>query len=352
MIGIGILLGGKSQRMGRPKSELDYFGVSYLDRLINLWEDFPIYLSIGEEDEEKYGEHPCCILLKDSFPSSGPVGGIYEILKRSEYKWNFICAVDLPFIKKEIPSFLELFIEEHYDCILFTKGDRLHPLCGLYRKELEKIFESSLLQNKLKLVQLIESLRVKYIPIELTNFPQNLLDNINYPEDYIKSFGNCISICGFKNTGKTTFISNVLRELKKKNAQITVLKHDGNHDFDIDQNGTDTDCYRKAGAQKVIIFNDKKSAEISSFDEAIDYKDILENERRKQDFIFIEGLKNEPLPKFEILRQGISEIPGSNEINRLGFITDFPFEGEGLHFDLNNPKDFAEYIYNTFIVKK
>ena len=36
MIGIGILLGGKSQRMGRPKSELDYFGVSYLDRLINL----------------------------------------------------------------------------------------------------------------------------------------------------------------------------------------------------------------------------------------------------------------------------------------------------------------------------
>lgn len=352
MIGIGILLGGKSRRMGKPKSELDYFGETFLERLVNLWKDYPIYLSIGEDDEEKYREKSSCILLKDSFPSSGPVGGIYEILRRSKYKWNFICAVDLPFIKKEIPNFLELFAEDHYDCILFTKENRLHPLCGLYRKDLEKIFEGSLLQNKLKLIKLIESLRVKYIPLELTDFPENLLDNINYPEDYIQSFGNCISICGYKNTGKTTFISSVVRELKNKNAKITVLKHDGKHDFEIDQKGTDTFSYRKAGAQKVIIFNDKKTAEISSSEKEIDYRNILEKERGSGDFIIIEGLKKEPLPKFEILRKGISEEPASNEINRLGFITDFHFEGKGLQFDLNNPKDFAEYLYNTFIMNK
>lgn len=352
MIGIGILTGGKSSRMGTAKSQLDFFGCSFLERKIKMWEKYPIYLSVNHKETLFSLPVKDITIVEDSFSETGPVGGIYEVLKATSYRWNFICAVDLPFIKKEIPDFLELFIEEDYDCVLFTLNGKIHPLCGLYRKELAEFFKISLEQKKLKLISLLKMLRVKYIPLEKTAFPLNLLDNVNRPNEYIRSFGNSISICGLKNTGKTTFINGVLRSLSEMGVETAVLKHDGRHDFSIDQKGTDTYSYAESGAKNVIVFNEKKIAQIRYEKNRIDYKEILERERGKQDIMIIEGLKGEPLPKFEILRKSVSEVPQSNPVNRLGIISDIPYTGEGLHFDLNQPSVFAQYLYELFVKDK
>ncbi len=349
MIGIGILIGGKSSRMGRAKSQLDFFGLSLLERKLEMWKDFPVLLSVGKRENLPDLQTKDIQILEDTYPNSGPVGGIYEILKSSYHTWNFICAVDLPFLTKEIPEFLELFAGDRYDCILFTSKNQIHPLCGLYRRELAEVFERALKSDHLKLIQLIHSLRVKYIPLEKTNFPSNLLDNINHPHEYIRSFGNCISICGLKNTGKTTFIKGVVHYLSKKGLNIAVLKHDGMHDFSIDQEGTDTFSYIESGAKKVIIYNASKIARIS-YEKNIDYREIIKREWNQQDILLIEGLKGEPIPKFEILRKGVSEVPISNPVNRLGIISDLPENSEkGLYFKLGKPEVFAEYLYTLFI---
>lgn len=351
MIGIGVLSGGKSRRMGKSKSKLDYFGHTFLERQLKLWKDYPVYLSVAKKNDFIEYTNSHTTVLEDRYPSSGPVGGIFEILDHSEYEWNFITAIDLPYLKQELPQLLELFVEDQYDCVIFTSNNQLHPLCGLYRKSLKYEFNDALEKGNLKLISLIKGFKTKYIPIEKTGFNEKVLMNVNNLSEYLKLFGKGICICGAKNSGKSTFINKVIEKLTEKKIKVSVLKHDG-HDFQIDHKGTDTYNYRQSGAEEVIIYNNHKMAYIDYNFKGYDYRDILNRENTKYDILIIEGLKSEPLPKFEIIRKGISTELISNPINRLGVISDFDYKGEDRSFDLNNPEEFAEYLFELFIDKE
>ena len=47
-----------------------------------------------------------------------------------------------------------------------------------------------------------------------------------------------ISVCGVKNSGKTTLLAGIVKELIKRGKKPAVIKHDG-HDFSCDVLGTD-----------------------------------------------------------------------------------------------------------------
>jgi molybdopterin-guanine dinucleotide biosynthesis protein MobB len=55
-----------------------------------------------------------------------------------------------------------------------------------------------------------------------------------------------IQIVGRSNSGKTTFIRNLIPELKKQ-GKVGVIKHLGDHDFVL-ENGKDTTLFFEAGA--------------------------------------------------------------------------------------------------------
>ena len=301
-ISIGILAGGKSTRFGQDKAFVKFQDKNFLDTIINEFSSFEDII-VSVDSKEKFKNIPY-LLVEDFYKNIGPIEGIRQILLNSKNTYSFICATDMPFIKKEIIDYLKQFISSDYNCYVITTNNKVHPLCALYSKDSIDILENSIKSCDYKIINLLSKLKTKYIPLEYSCFSDRIIKNINTLDDYKKSklpYIFCIS--GVKNSGKTTLIVKLLDILKKKFSKIAVIKHDG-HDFNIDHKGTDTYRFLESGANQISIFSKNKFAQIIK---ASDTKiEEIVSQAKNNDIIIIEGLKFSSYPKIEIIREGIS----------------------------------------------
>lgn len=105
-----------------------------------------------------------------------------------------------------------------------------------------------------------------------------------------------IQVVGYSNSGKTTFIKNMIPELKKK-GNVAVVKHLGDHTYTIEE-GKDTTVFFNAGADiSVGIDSDKAVAAIrkNTLDDVLG---MLFDQH--MDFAIIEGFKQRSFPKIVI----------------------------------------------------
>lgn len=128
-----------------------------------------------------------------------------------------------------------------------------------------------------------------------------------------------IAVCGVKNSGKTTLLREIVRELTRRRIQTAVIKHDG-HDFSCDIPGTDSYLLKEAGAYGLAVFSDtrifvhktgggeRENELIRMFPEA--------------EVILLEGMKDKSIPKIEVIREGVSARPVSNPEGRFLIVTD------------------------------
>ena len=79
-----------------------------------------------------------------------------------------------------------------------------------------------------------------------------------------------IGIVGWKNSGKTRLIREMIDYFNTKKLIVGTIKH-AHHNFNIDKIGTDSFIHRKAGAQEVLISSSKRWAKI---DERIKLKEL------------------------------------------------------------------------------
>ena len=70
-----------------------------------------------------------------------------------------------------------------------------------------------------------------------------------------------IAVIGWKNSGKTTLVSNLVKFFDSKNINVGVIKH-AHHSFDIDHPNTDSYKIRKSGAYKTTIISENRLAHI------------------------------------------------------------------------------------------
>ena len=151
--------------------------------------------------------------------------------------------------------------------------------------------------------------------------------------------GKVIAVCGLKNSGKTTLIERLIRELSARGLRTAVIKHDG-HDFACDVPGTDSDRFIQAGAAGAAVFsasqmfvrkrldearrNEERRNEARRNETAAAYAEMLCGYFPEADVILIEGLKNSVLRKIEAVRKGIGTGPVSNPEGRVLVVTDIP----------------------------
>jgi len=105
-----------------------------------------------------------------------------------------------------------------------------------------------------------------------------------------------IQVVGRSNSGKTTFIKNLVPELKKKGT-VAVIKHLGDHDFHLEE-GKDTTGFFDAGAEISIGIDSHKSVVAIRNNSLETMLDLLANQGI--DFVAIEGFKQKPFPKIVI----------------------------------------------------
>jgi molybdopterin-guanine dinucleotide biosynthesis protein B len=115
-----------------------------------------------------------------------------------------------------------------------------------------------------------------------------------------------ISVIGWHNVGKTTFVVRLVEELKRQGLRVATVKHSRGH-FDLDHEGTDTWRFAQAGSDVVAIVGHDRLAMIESTPEEPTLDSIVARLPQDLDIIIAEGFKREPTRKIEVI------VPGKGE---------------------------------------
>ncbi len=156
------------------------------------------------------------------------------------------------------------------------------------------------------------------------------------------------SIIGSRsNTGKTTILCKIIRELKNRGYRVATIKHHMG-DFDIDHSGKDTWKHAQAGADIVMISSPVKMAKIEKVQEEYKLDDII-SKIENVDIIITEGYKRENKPKLEVIRKEISEKLISKEEDLFAIVTDFPLKNQIPQFNFEQVIEIVDLIEKRFL---
>ncbi len=111
-----------------------------------------------------------------------------------------------------------------------------------------------------------------------------------------------IGIVGWKNSGKTRLIKELIKYFSSKKYKVATIKH-AHHNFEIDKVGTDSFTHRKAGASEVLISSSKRWAKINELSNRNELKlnDLLKKIENSE-IVLVEGFKKENHKKIEVVR--------------------------------------------------
>jgi molybdopterin-guanine dinucleotide biosynthesis protein B len=150
-------------------------------------------------------------------------------------------------------------------------------------------------------------------------------------------------------TGKTTLLTQLIPLLKNHGLRIGLIKH-SHHDFEIDQQGKDSDRLRKAGATPVMLVSPYRRVIITEFsrqqepclDQQLKFFDQSE-----LDLLLIEGFRREAIPKIELHRASLKHgLLYPNDPHIIAIATDSPLITPDYltQLDLNQAELIADFI--------
>jgi len=366
---------------GKHKGDLRYEDQTFLERIIGEFASCAerIWISYGTEMRRDY---PGCVSICDEYPGCGPMGGIHAGLKRCRSDYMMVAACDMPFVKMELYHLLENELEKAqqeseavYVGAVPVADGRVHPLAAVYKKELAGCLKEQIERKEYRIRSIFDRQNILYVDVSYRADIKRMLSNVNTAAEYEeilnpasedaavkvsgekeksltakvsgekeksltakvsgekeKSFNadikgedsrplkqKIVAVCGIKNSGKTTLLEKLVEGLAKRGMKVAVIKHDG-HDFACDIPGTDSCRLSEAGAYGTAVF--------SEFRSFVHKKGT--NERAKDliqyfpeaDIIFVEGMKDSRYPKIEVIREGVSVHPASNQEGRFLIVTD------------------------------
>jgi len=105
-----------------------------------------------------------------------------------------------------------------------------------------------------------------------------------------------ISVTGFKNSGKTTVVEGIVRQLTRSGLRVGTVK-DAKHGFTLDEPGKDSWRHREAGATTVVIASDSVHGVVAQYPVSLD---SLHNYFSDVDLVITEGYRSAAKPKLEV----------------------------------------------------
>ena len=178
------ILVGRSTRMGRDKALLELDHQTFMRRLareLSICDEVFVCATLGR----KY--HECDLrVIPDEHQGIGPMEGIRQSLRHAAADHVFICACDMPFVRREMILYLSEHTSPDFDACVFRHGDKIHPLCGIYGKTALPVVEKIISEGRYRMMDLLSSLRTNCVEIAEGGFSAKTLDNINTPADYAR----------------------------------------------------------------------------------------------------------------------------------------------------------------------
>ncbi|MDP2663367.1 MAG: molybdenum cofactor guanylyltransferase [Dehalococcoidia bacterium] len=192
-LGALVLAGGLSTRLGKDKVFLDIDGRTLLERvtarLHGLFQEILVVTSqrgrelIRENGLEFSRE---VSLITDLYPGKGSLGGIYSGLAVSSTHHNLVVACDMPFLNPGLVAHMTRQVQD-FDVIIPRLKGVLEPLHAIYSKGCLGPMKRLLDVERLKIIDLISEVKVRYIEeAEIVPWDPQLLSffNINTAVDF------------------------------------------------------------------------------------------------------------------------------------------------------------------------
>ena len=342
-LGVIILAGGLSSRMGYPKALLPWTNgeslISHALRNALEHDANDILISIG--DDESLGqaiqaniidtlsnkEKEKVSIVRDSVPRSGPLGGLYSTLAVGKSHAYAVLAVDMPFMDFNL----------YYDWLYQVEGDdwnvivpvgesgRFEPMAGIYKTSIAPLLQTALagadvsLHHALDIVGAVET-------VDASDY-SHYLRNVNHVEDYKWARAEAVNanrqvplisvVAEKRKTGKTTVVTRLVKELEQIGFSVGVVKSD-KHGFHMDYEGTDTDLAMKAGATAVAIAGPTETAIRIKTEEQSNLYDLVQ--QLPVDVAILETRSQGVFPIVEVTREGYTESLISSELERVATV--------------------------------
>lgn len=130
-----------------------------------------------------------------------------------------------------------------------------------------------------------------------------------------------VSVVGKGDSGKTTFLEKLIRELSDRGVRVATVKHHI-HDYDIDVPGKDSYRHARAGAFATMVSSPEKFALIHDVNGEKPLDDIARVAAEAgADLLITEGYKREGRNRIEISRKERSETLICEPAEMTGLVT-------------------------------
>ncbi len=153
------------------------------------------------------------------------------------------------------------------------------------------------------------------------------------------------SVVGRSNSGKTTLLERLLRELTGRSRRVGTIKHHRHGPVVVDVPGKDSWRHKAAGAETVVLASTDMSFAIwdSAGDTPLDL--LAFRYFPSVDLILTEGFKTGPMPKIEVNRLALgSPLLCGDTDNLMAVVADWETGAPVPHFGLDAIGPLADFL--------
>lgn len=191
-LGVVILCGGRSQRMGIDKSQLVFGNKSFLecivDRVGEVSDQIVVVRNSKEIPVPQLSEN--VLWERDEHPNFGPLEGIRVGLRRlaGVVDYAFVTSCDVPLLK---PLLIRNLFDrlDDFPAIVPVDRHRVYGMTAIYRTDLHLQIESRIRAGQLRVSELADALGALRISTETLLEVDPTLDsmtNVNSAADYLQ----------------------------------------------------------------------------------------------------------------------------------------------------------------------
>jgi len=156
-----------------------------------------------------------------------------------------------------------------------------------------------------------------------------------------------VSIVGNSNSGKTTLIEKLVRELKSRQYRIATVKHTP-QEATLDAPGKDSWRHLQAGSDATAVGSQDGIMLVKPATSATILDEIFQMFGEDYDIILVEGFKQSDLPKIEVHRRETGPLIKDLK-NLVAIAASEPLETGTRQFSLDDVRGIADFIEEDFI---
>lgn len=181
----GILIGGMSRRMGRPKALIEVGGRTVLEMVADAAAKVADeVVLLGEPSFELPSGLRRLEVLEDRRPGKGPMGGLETLLTARAACAGMLLACDMPYLSADLLAKLVQELEDADAAICAVENEgglQKHPCCGVYQPRIRSLVVECIERGQLSLLRMLE--RVNTRLVRLTGGEVRWVENWNEPAD-------------------------------------------------------------------------------------------------------------------------------------------------------------------------